>query len=526
MSLVQQVVDKSEWPEQTALQLAKARLKQIAESKRQQRELGKSLLDFTNYTYPQYVADPFHELVAGVLSAIVDSPEAQRVMIFAPPQHGKSELFGIRLPAYWLGKRPDDPVIITSYGAGLALRNSRMARDIVDGERFRLIFPNAKLDRANRGSQQWGLEGHRGGVVAAGVGGPITGHGGMLGIVDDPHKDWAEAQSSTQRQAVWDWWRGTFLTRIWEGGSVVVGMTRWHEDDLAGRLLDSEGEKWEVLRLPALCESQEQRDVVNARMGLPAGLPDALGREEYQPLAPRRFSADALAVLKASVGSMVWSAEYQAYPVAAEGNRIKRDWFKTFVDNVPVDAKLIRYWDKAGTEGAGARTAGVLLAFTKARRVIIVDVVKGQWSAGHRETIIRQTAELDRTKYGSRVAIWQEQEPGSGGKDSADESVRNLHGFPVFIDRVTGSKDVRLEPLAAQLEAENVDLVRGTWNFDFIEEACSVPNGNFRDQTDAAAGAYNKLAANPFGAIMDFYRKRAERLKKAALEAAAQSAHV
>ncbi len=152
----------------------------------------------------------------------------------------------------------------------------------------------------------------------------------------------------------------------------------------------------------------------------------------------------------------------------------------------------MRYWDKAATEGGGARSAGVLIARTEAGLYFIEDVVCGQWSALRRETIMRQVAERD----GRAVAIYLEQEPGSGGKESAEASVRNLAGFSVHADRVTGDKCERARPLAAQCEAGNVRLVRGAWNQRYLEELCSFPLGSFCDQVDASSGAFNKLARN------------------------------
>ena len=329
--------------------------------------------------------------------------------------------------------------------------------------------------------------------MAAGVGGPITGHGARLGIIDDPFENWEQAQSPTIRDKVWEWWRTTFRTRIWEDGAIVLIMTRWHEDDLAGRLLREQADRWAVLRLPALAETQEERDENDRRLGLPTGRLDPLGRRPGEPLCPKRFSLEALEEIRRDVGPLAWAAEYQGVPRAPEGNRFKRHWFP-IVDAAPVQARRVRYWDKAGTAGGGAYTAGVLMAEAEGI-YYIEDVVRGQWSAGQREQVIRQTAELDRQKYGNTVQIWIEQEPGSGGKESAENTIRNLAGFPVFADRVTGDKDIRLEPFAAQAEAGNVRLVRGPWNGVYIEELCAIPNGPYRDQADATAGAFNRLTS-------------------------------
>ncbi len=436
------------------------------------------------------MAEPVHELMAGMLDQVLVG-EIKRLMIFAPPQHGKSELVSVRLPAFWLGKRPDDPIILTSYAAGLAESKSRQARNLVESEEYQRLF-HVGTPRDSRAVNMWSIAGRRGGLLAAGVGGPITGHGAMLGIIDDPFENWEQAQSQTYRDYVWDWWKGTFRTRIWEAGAICVIMSRWHEDDLAGRLIGDQGGEWTILRLPALAETQEERDENNKRLGLPSGQPDPLGRAPSEPLAPRRFSRAALDALRRDVGSLVWNAEYQGVPRAPEGNRFKRNWFK-IVDVAPAHMPHVRYWDKAATEGGGKFSAGVLIGRT-AGITYIEDVVRGQWSTGNRRAAMSQTASADKLKYNNTVKIYIEQEPGSSGKDSVDDEITLLAEYPTHADRPTGDKDTRLEPFVAQAEAGNVRLVRGMWNQAYIEEMCAVPNGAFRDQADATAGGYNKLA--------------------------------
>jgi predicted phage terminase large subunit-like protein len=462
------------------------------------RQARRRFLDFVRYVYMGYQADPFHELVADTLDRVVGG-EVKRLIIMAPPQHGKSLLTSVLLPAYWLAQRPHDPVIISSYAANLAHSKSREARQLLEGLEYRALFGDAsdrpypiELRQDSRAVDEWYLaKPYRGGLRAVGVGGGLTGFPGMLGIIDDPIANWQEAQSLTIRDRVWEWYRSVFRTRIWEGGAIVIIQTRWHEDDLTGRLLNT-GEDWEVLRLPALAETQETRDRNNELMGLPLGLPDPLHRQAGEPLAPQRFSDTALADIQTSVGSVVWGALYQGAPRAAEGNRFKRDWFP-FVSEVPFHARRIRYWDKGGTDNAGAYTAGVLMAYYEGI-LYVEDVVREQMSAGRREKVIRQTAELDAQHYGkSGVHVYVEQEPGSGGKESAENTIRNLAGFVVYADRPTGNKDTRMEPFAAQAEAGNVRLKRGHWNQAFIEEAVTVPNSTYRDQIDAASGAVNRL---------------------------------
>jgi predicted phage terminase large subunit-like protein len=456
-----------------------------------------SLEHFCRYVSPHYLCEPAHALIAGTLDRVARG-EIRRLMISAPPQHGKTFLTSIHFPAYWLGLRPSDPVIMSSYAASLVETSSRQARTILEGTEFRRLFPGVATRQDSRAVDHWQLADHRGGMLAVGVGGAVTGHGGLLGIIDDPFENWAQAQSETIRNKVWEWWRTTFRTRIWEAGAIVLIQTRWHEDDLAGRLLAEQGGEWTVLRLPATAESQEERDTNNAYLGLPTGEPDPLGRAAGEPLCPKRFSREALTELRRDVGSMAWAAEYQGTPRPAEGNRIKREWLPV-VDPPPQYAPTmrVRYWDKASTEGGGCYTAGVLMARTMAGLYYVEDVVHGQWSAGERDNIMLATAKRDREAKGPTVQIWVEQEGGSGGKESAQGTIRMLAGYPIFAETSTDPKKVRIEPFAAQAEAGNVRLLRAPWNASYINEVTAFPNAAYNDQADGTSGAFNKLAAKP-----------------------------
>lgn len=462
---------------------------------RRRRLARKDTLAFTRFTFPTYTADKAHGVIAWALDRAIEGG-IDRLMIFAPPQHGKSELASVRFPARWLGSRPHDPVIITSYGADLALDKSQQARGVVESDEFHEVFPHVRTDASSRSRELWRLSGWRGSVKAAGVGGPITGRGAALGIIDDPVKDWKDAQSTVQRKGTWEWYRGTFRTRIWENGVIVLIMTRWHQEDLAGMLLQEQPGRWYVLRLPAIAETQDERDFAAEKMGLPLGQPDPVGRAAGQPLCPNRFSIQALLETKDDVGSLVWGAEYQGFPQRMEGNWFKRDWFP-IVDEIPDGLKLVRYWDNAATEGAGAFTAGVLLGHQKdTKRVWLLNVVHGQWSTHHRYQVMLQTAEADKARWGS-VRTYIEQEPGSAGKDAIEAQLAFLEEYAVYADKVTGDKDTRLLPFHAASEAGRVQLLSGPWVQAWLDEICSLELGGdapYRDQSDATGGAYNKLA--------------------------------
>ncbi|HRJ40437.1 MAG TPA: terminase family protein [Caldilineaceae bacterium] len=460
-------------------------------------------MDFTQYTFGTYKADPVHGLIGEYLDRVVGG-EVDRLMIFAPPQHGKSELVSVRLPAFWLGRRPDDPVILSSYGAALAERKSRAARDVVESAEYARLF-ESRTRQDSRAVQYWSLAGRRGSMLAVGVGGPVTGQGALLGIIDDPFENWEQAQSQTYRDRVWEWWQGTFRTRIWEDGAVVLIMTRWHEDDLAGRLLQDQPGRWQVLRLPALAESQAERDENNRHMGLAQGEADPLGREPGEALSPARFSREALLATKTDVGSLVWNAEYQGAPRAIEGTLFQRSWFRV-VDALASVAYRVRYWDKAATQGGGAYTSGVRIGIDQQGWVTVEDVQRGQWSTQERRAVMLQTAQADAALFGNQVVVCIEQEPGSSGVDSVQDEIRLLAGFPIYADRPSGNKDVRLLPFQAQAEAGNVRMLRAAWNRPYLDELAAIPNGRYRDQGDASSGAYNRcvelMHAIPDGSVV------------------------
>lgn len=372
-------------------------------------------------------------------------------------------------------------MILCSYEADFAASWGRKARSVLE-EYGPAVF-GVTVSTESHAANRWGLQKHTGEMITAGVGGPITGRGAGLLLIDDPVKNAEEANSVTFRDRAWEWYMSTAYTRLEPGGKVVLVMTRWHADDLVGRILgqtEIAGEHWEVIRLVAIAESDE------------------LGRGAGEALWPERYPLEVLEKTRTTIGPYYWAALYQQRPAAREGNFFKRQWF-AIVEAAPVEARRVRYWDKAATAGGGARTAGIMIAYADGI-AYVEDVVKGQWSSGERNKLMLQVAQLDAARHANTVHIWTEQEPGSGGKESAEATIMMLAGYPVHKEPVTGSKEVRAEPFAAQCEAGNVRLVKGAWNYDYLEEICAFPNSTFKDQVDASSGAFNKLAGSGFPA--------------------------
>lgn len=272
------------------------------------------LLDFTQATYGNYTPKPYHRALASALEQ-VERGEITRLMIFCPPRHGKSELASVRFPAWYLGRNPDKKLIAASYGAGQAYKFSRKARNLMQSPAYRRLFPGSRVASDAGAVQFWALENLEGQYAAAGIGGPITGEGADCILIDDPVKDHTAAMSLTIRENAYDWYVSTAYTRLNdERGAIILIQTRWHEDDLAGRLLQEMadgGDQWTVIRFPALAEAD-----------------DPLGREEGEALWPERFSTAALERTRHQ-NSMWFEAQYQQKPPEMAGGRFFRMWSPT-----------------------------------------------------------------------------------------------------------------------------------------------------------------------------------------------------
>lgn len=412
-----------------------------------------------NWTYPHV------RYLVGHLDRVT-SGEINKLLIEMPPRHFKSETCTIRYPIYRMARDPKLRVIVGAYNQTLADRFSRKAR--------RLAREVLNLDRERRAVDEWETE-QGGGMRAAGVGAGVTGGGADLIVIDDPVKNREEAESVTVRDRVYDWFTNDIYTRAEPNAAFVVIMTRWHKDDLIGRILVSEdGPNWIRLRLPALAEPD-----------------DPLGRQEGAALCPDRYNEAALAAIRVVMGRD-FSALYQQSPQNREGGSFKESHF-VFVDAVPAEARRVRWWDKASSL-KGDYTAGVLLA--EHRGIYYVeDVKRGRWEQAERDRQIRATSELDRLTYPTPVEYGGWQDPGDAGKDAAAAFVRLLAGFTVEIKPATGSKELRADPFAAQCQAGNVRILRRDWAPGFIAEACDFPNGANDDQIEQAAAAFAKLAA-------------------------------
>lgn len=414
-----------------------------------------------------------------------------KMLLMAPPQHGKSRAVQDFLS--WVsGKDRNLRSIFASFSADLGTNANAVIQRTIDSDNYRLTFPMTQLSPLSGGERSGRyvrnsnllefMDAH-GSFRNTTVEGQINGKTLDLGVVDDPIKGRKEASSPQVRDNVWAWLMDDFFSRFDDNAGMLMIMTRWHMDDPAGRFLEH-FPNTKVLRYPAEATARSIRE-----NNEPRKIGDVLFPEfKSKPFIMER---------KGAYTSASWESLYQQDPIIAGGGFFPIAQFKIISSFSRKDIKkTVRYWDKAGTSGGGAYTAGVLMHLMNDTSYIVEDVVRGQWSAMEREGRIKQTAEIDAAN--GRTEVWIEQEPGSGGLESAERTIANLAGFIANKDKVTGDKEFRAEPYAAQQQAGNIHLLRKPWNRDFINEHESFPTGKFKDQVDAAAGAFAKLIAKRY----------------------------
>ena len=414
------------------------------------------------------------------------------LVIEEPPRHGKSELCSHYFPSWYLGTFPKNRVILSSYEADFAASWGRKVRNTV--QEYGSLY-GVEVDPSSSSASRWDLLAG-GGMITAGVGGAITGRGGNLLIIDDPVKNSQDAQSELIRLRQWDWYRSTFRTRLEPHGIILVIGTRWHEDDLIGRILANQeeteaGGRFYRVRLPAVAEEPDEE----------FPLPDPLGRAPGEALFPQRISLKQLQVIREDVGEYVWAALYQQRPTPREGALFQKDWFE-IVPKAPRCTKMVRRWDLAATDERNPDdpdyTVGVKMGLGEDGLFYVLDVVRVRVDPGKVERTLARTAAID----GRVCKVRVEQEPGSMGKlmiRTLGRTVFQRYQFKGV--RETGSKMLRAEVFAAACEREEVKIVRGKWNADFLKELTRFPGTAHDDQVDAVSGAYDDLVRRASGMV-------------------------
>ncbi len=399
------------------------------------------------------------------------------LIVSMPPRHGKSELISRYTPAWYLGVFPQKRVILISYDGDTASDWGLKARQLT--EEFGQKYFGISVDPASSARMRWDLSRADGGMRSYGIGGGVTGKGAHLFIVDDPIKNQEEALSEAHRKSMWDWWQSTAESRLEPRGSVIVVMTRWHEDDFAGRLINQLKigkirAPWEEINFPAIATEK-----------------DILGRKPGEALWPWRYPIEELHDKRAAREEYWWSTMYQGNPIPPGGHMFKRSWFE-IVDIVPPWSKVaarVRFWDFAGGGPHGDYTVGTLISKTKDDKYYVEDVIREKFEDNELEAVFIQTLKMDGKDVASRI----EQETGASGKLIIRRFANLAEGYDFEGIPSTEAKQKRWRPFRSQCQIGNVYLVRGSWNSVWLDEMQNVPGGMHDDQADSASGSYGAL---------------------------------
>lgn len=443
------------------------------------RELSRRhLLPFVTTFNDKYDAGWVHKDVCARLeqfSRDVADKKSPRLMLFMPPRHGKSELATRNFPAWHLGHHPEHEIICTSYSSSLAFSFSRATRDMLRDPEYGHIFPDTRLDDEAQNLENW-LTTEGGGYMAAGVSGPITGKGMHIGIIDDPVKNREEAESETVRQAQKNWYTSTFYTRLAPGAGILIILTRWHHDDLAGWLLEeakSGGEQWEVVRYPAIAEEDERY------------------RRKGDPLHLARYDVEALNRIKKAIGPRDWGALYQQNPVPDTGNYFRRGDVKLYraVDRPSLeDLQIYTAWDLAvGKKEANDCSVGITVGLDRQDRIWVLDMVYGRWGAYELVDKILDTYSLWR----SAITGIEHGQISMSIEPFLLQRVRERKMFSFYIEHLkTGRNDkqMRARSIQGRMQQGLVFFPEDAQWLDYLmSEMLAFPNGLHDDSVDALA---------------------------------------
>jgi predicted phage terminase large subunit-like protein len=444
---------------------------------------------------PRTVQTAALDLIDEALVELFSTPDG-RLIISMPPQEGKSTRVAKDFVTWVHTMNPDCRVVTASYGQGLANRNGlALRRNVSDHPEVGLTIASD-----NGAKHEWELAGHRGGVLSVGIGAGVTGRSADMMVIDDPIKDRKEADSALYRQNVWDWWTDAASTRLAPGAPVVLILTRWHEDDLAGRLLTQEdGHLWRVINIPAQADHDPAK-----------GETDPLGREPGEYMLSARGRTDLQwEAIKIARGSRTWNALYQGRPSPAEGGMFKRDHWRQY-DEAPWLERddgsmwvthfdeIIASWDMAFKDTAQSDYVVGQVWMRRGADAYLLDQVRGRMDF---VTTCQRFREFS-AKWPQAVLKLVEDK--ANGTAVINALRRIVNG--IVPEEPHGSKEARASAVTPLVEAGNVWLPSAElapWIGDLIEEAASFPTGAHDDQVDTLSQALNRLILAPLLAGQD-----------------------
>lgn len=476
--------------------LAGIRLREIEKQERREmadkpeemarRELARRQLCQTNFLpfvmrfNPDYQAGWVHKDICRRLEKFSDDVAARlspRLILTMPPRHGKSQLTSKSFPAWHLGKHAQHEIMACSYSGSLSMGFSRLNRELMRDPAYKVLF-DTRLHPDSQGAEAW-MTTDGGGYTSAGIGGAITGKGAHALIIDDPVKNREDAESESGRSNAWDWYTSTAYTRLAPGGGVLLILTRWHDDDLAGRLLGAmkEGaDQWTIVNYPA-----EAKD-------------DELYRNAGEALHPDRYDLDALSRIKKAIGPRDWAALYQQDPVPDEGAFFQKEDFEWYdyndPDALPDQKEMVEYtaWDLAiGQKQENDFSVGGVASIDQKGHLWMRDLVRGHWGALE---LCKQILTFHKKWRAARSGIEKGQiEMSIGPFLNEIKKEMGLWDFR-YTELKPGRQDkvARARAIQGMVQSRKVHIpYNAPWTEDFISELLRFPTGLHDDQVDMFA---------------------------------------
>lgn len=460
-------------PEEKLRYLAQlmGRAKELEESK----EAQEKFLTFVKKVWPDFIAGRHHSIMADKFEQIA-SGKLRRVIINMPPRHTKSEFASFLLPAWLIGRRPKLKIMQTTHTAELAFRFGRKVRTLMEGDEYRKVFQGVGLRADDKAAGRWSTV-QGGEYFAAGVGGAVTGRGADLLIIDDPHSE-QDALSPAALEHAYEWYTSGPRQRLQPGGSIVIVMTRWAENDLTGKLLrqqqkDILADKWEIVEFPAL---------------MPSG----------EPLWPEFWKKEELLAVKGSLSVGKWEAQWQQNPTSESSALLKREWWKKWTHPDPPKLSYIlqaydtAYGQKEVSDFSAITTWGVFYPNDgEAPNIILLDAQKGRWEFPE----LRRIAEKEYRYWKADCTIIEAKANGA----SLIQELRAM-GIPVvgFAPSRGNDKVVRVNVVAPLFEAGLVWAPETRWAEEVIEECAAFPAGENDDYVDTVSLALRRFREGGF----------------------------
>lgn len=413
-----------------------------------------SLLAFTGYTHPDWQTGTHHEVICDRLEA-VERGDIKRLIITAPPRHTKSELASRRFPAWYMGRNPGKQIITTTYGDDLASDFGRDVREIVASPQYRNVF-DTELLSDSRAAGKWRT--NKGGIyVSTGIGGPITGRGADLALIDDYVKNRMDADSETTRESIWRWYTSTLYTRLQPGGAVIIVATRWHEDDLIGRCLQQDHENWQLIDLKAI--------------------------DNDKALWPEWYPLEALEQIRATLPPRDWEALYQQDPQPDTGTFFQRDWFHRHTEPPP-HLNCYMTTDFAVTDSGGDYTEFGVWGLDESNRLYAVDWWYGQKTMDVWIDALLQLYDVYRPYviYGESGVIKQAVEPFLNSRCRE----KNIYPYFEWITRQT-DKVSMARSFQGRASMGMVSFPKTRWADRVVDQLVGFPAGKYDDAVDVCA---------------------------------------